>query len=262
MPALQRHSTGFVSYDVLFVNNGSWDQSPELLAELKKTDPRVKILSLSRNFGHQGAVTAGLDYCSGRAVVVMDGDLQDPPELLPEMINLWKSGFHVVYGVRRDRKEDWARRSSYYLFYRILKYLAKIDIPPDAGDFCLMDRRVVKALRELPEQHRFTRGLRVWVGFRHIGLPYERAARHGGKSKYNWSDYTQICCRWDAGVFGISPQTGDLPGVVFVTPRRVLPCLCYCRKAERAGVASGMDIDYRFDTLYGWRSVTRAWCHR
>jgi glycosyltransferase involved in cell wall biosynthesis len=156
---------------------------------MRSRDARVKILTLSRNFGHQGAVTGGLDYCRGRAVVVMDGDLQDPPEVLPAMIARWREGFEVVYAVRQKRKENIARRASYYLFYRTLRWLANIDIPPDAGDFCLMDERVVAALRRLPERNRFTRGLRVWVGYRHTALPYERAARYGGKSKYGWGDY-------------------------------------------------------------------------
>ncbi len=180
---------GLVTYELLFVNNGSWDRSEELLGELRREDSKVKVLSLSRNFGHQGAVTAGLDYCRGRAVIVMDGDLQDPPEVLPEMVALWRGGYEVVYAIRKHRKDGWARRASYFFFYRTLRYLSNIDIPPDSGDFCLMDRRVVKALRALPERNRFTRGLRVWVGFRHTGLPYERSSRHGGESKYNWSDY-------------------------------------------------------------------------
>lgn len=186
---LRRALDPVITYELLFINNGSNDRSGELLSALRQHDSRVKILTLSRNFGHQGAVTAGLDYCRGRAVVVMDGDLQDPPEVVPEMIARWQEGFDVVYAVRQKRKENAVRRGAYYLFYRMLRWLSNIDIPLDAGDFCLMDKRVVTALRQLPERNRFTRGLRVWVGYRHVSLPYERAARYGGESKYSWGDY-------------------------------------------------------------------------
>jgi polyisoprenyl-phosphate glycosyltransferase len=175
------------SFELLFVNDGSRDRSGELLASLRQNDKRVKILTFSRNFGHQGAITAGIDHCIGKATVIMDADLQDPPELLPSMIEKWREGFEVVYAVREKRKENVVKRFAYYSFYRILGWLATIDIPPDSGDFCLMGRPVVEALRNLPERNRFTRGLRVWVGYRHTALPYERAARHAGASKYSWS---------------------------------------------------------------------------
>jgi len=143
-------------------------------------------LGLSRNFGHQSAVSAGLDYARGRAVMIMDGDLQDPPEVIPEFIARWREGNDVVYAVRKHRKEGPVKRAGYFAFYRLLNAIGELNIPLDSGDFCLMDRRVVEALRSLPERKRFVRGLRTFVGFRQIGLAYERAAREAGQPKYTF----------------------------------------------------------------------------
>ncbi|WP_422931315.1 glycosyltransferase family 2 protein [Singulisphaera sp. PoT] len=174
-----------ISYEILLVDDGSRDGTARLMRELQRRDPRLATLFLSRNFGHQAAVSAGLDHAQGRAVVVMDGDLQDPPELLPEMYRLWLEGNDVVYAVRRTRKESWPKRLAYATFYRVLRALSDLDIPLDSGDFGLMDRRVVDVLRSLPERRRFVRGLRTFVGFRQVGLPYDRPARAEGKSKYS-----------------------------------------------------------------------------
>ena len=173
-----------ISYEILFVNDGSRDATPRLIDALHARDPNLSVLHLSRNFGHQPAVSAGLDHARGRAVMIMDGDLQDPPELIPRFIRLWREGNDVVYAVRRKRKENAVKRLGYFTFYRLLRAISEIDIPLDSGDFCLMDRRVVEALRSLPEQARFVRGLRTFVGFRQVGLPYERAAREAGQPKY------------------------------------------------------------------------------
>jgi dolichol-phosphate mannosyltransferase len=144
----------------------------------------VTAVHLSRNFGHQAAVSAGIDLARGEAVVVMDGDLQDPPEVLPQFVEKWRDGVEVVYAVRTKRKEGPAKRAGYFLFYRLLRAVADLDIPLDSGDFCLMDRRVVDELRRLPERVRFVRGLRTFVGFRQCGLEYERDARAAGRPKY------------------------------------------------------------------------------
>jgi polyisoprenyl-phosphate glycosyltransferase len=141
---------------------------------------------LSRNFGHQPAVSAGIDHARGLAVAVMDGDLQDPPEAIPEFVRLWREGNDVVYAVRRRRKEGPAKRLGYFAFYRLLNAISDLDIPLDSGDFCLMDRRVVDTLKQLPETRRFVRGLRSFVGFRQVGLTYERAAREAGQPKYSF----------------------------------------------------------------------------
>jgi polyisoprenyl-phosphate glycosyltransferase len=172
-------------YEILFVDDGSRDQTPRLIDELHEVDPNLSVVRLSRNFGHQPAVSAGLDHASGQAVIVMDGDLQDPPEVIPQFVERWRAGFDVVYAVRRRRKEGAVKRLGYHAFYRILNAISDLDIPLDSGDFCLMDRRVVDALRDVPERARFVRGLRTFVGFRQTGLDYERAAREAGRPKYS-----------------------------------------------------------------------------
>ncbi len=171
-------------FEIVFVDDGSKDESVTRLNDLAASDKRVVVIELARNFGHQVAITAGLDFARGRAVVVMDADLQDPPEVLPQFIEKWREGHDVVYAIRERRKESWILRLSYAMFYRLLHHIAHIDIPLDAGDFCIMDRRVVELLKQMPERNRFVRGIRSWVGFNQVGLPFERQARHAGKSKY------------------------------------------------------------------------------
>ncbi len=178
--------------EFLLVNDGSTDGTLDILREHASKDPRVKIIDLSRNFGHQTAISAGIDHAGGDAVIVMDGDLQDPPEVIPEFIKKWKEGYEVVYAIRRKRKENMFKRAAYFLFYRIMKMFSKIDIPLDAGDFSLMDRRVVEELRSIPERNRFVRGLRTWVGFRQTGLAYEREGRYAGKAKYTFTKLLRL----------------------------------------------------------------------
>jgi dolichol-phosphate mannosyltransferase len=171
-------------YEIVLVDDGSRDATPERIDEARRADPHLSVVHLSRNFGHQAAVTAGLEYARGRTVVVMDGDLQDPPELLPELLDRWRAGADVVYAVRRKRKEGPFKRAGYHLFYRLLGSISDLHIPLDSGDFCLMDRKVVDAMNRLPERMRFVRGLRSFVGFRQVGFEYERSAREAGRSKY------------------------------------------------------------------------------
>ena len=173
-----------VEYELVFVNDGSTDRTPELLDQLAEDDPRVRPIHLSRNFGHQAAVTAGLEFATGDAVVVLDGDLQDPPEVIGLLLERWREGFDVVYAVRTKRKEGPLKRLGYFAFYRLLRGISELDIPLDSGDFCLMDRQVLDALNALPERSRFVRGLRTFVGFRQIGVSYERDARFAGQPKY------------------------------------------------------------------------------
>lgn len=174
-----------LDFEIIFVDDGSVDSSVEHLNKLADRDKRVLVLELARNFGHQVAITAGLDYARGNAIAVMDADLQDPPEILPSFIAKWREGHDVVYAIREQRKEGWFKRTSYKTFYRLLRRVASIDIPLDAGDFCVMDRRVVDLLQSMPERTRFIRGIRSWVGLRQVGLPFERHARHAGESKYS-----------------------------------------------------------------------------
>lgn len=172
-------------WELLFVNDGSTDRSLALLVALQANDPRVKVLNFSRNFGHQIAITAGCDYAEGDAVIVMDADLQDPPEVLLRMIDRWREGYDVAYAVRTKRAgETRFKLWSASLFYRLIRSIAEIDIPMDAGDFRLMDRKVVLAMRGLREKHRFMRGLSSWVGFKQVAVEYERAARYAGETKY------------------------------------------------------------------------------
>jgi len=173
-------------YELVFVNDGSRDATPSILDELHATDPRVTTIHLSRNFGHQPAITAGILHARGQCVAVMDGDLQDPPEVLPQFIDAWRAGHDVVYAVRTKRKEHLLKRVAYKTFYRLLALVSDIDIPIDSGDFCVMDRKVVAALNDLPERTRFVRGLRTFVGFKQTGLEYARDARAAGRPKYTF----------------------------------------------------------------------------
>jgi glycosyltransferase involved in cell wall biosynthesis len=173
-----------IELEVIYVDDGSSDGTPGVLNSIADADQRVVVLTLARNFGHQAAVTAGLQYAGGDAVAVMDSDLQDPPELIPEMIGRWRDGYDVIYGVRAEREAGLAKRVAYKSFYRLMRTMATIDIPLDSGDFSLMDRKAVDALNALPERNRFVRGLRSWIGLRQIGIPYQRPARAAGASGY------------------------------------------------------------------------------
>lgn len=173
--------------EVVLVDDGSRDRSLEIMRDLRQQDSRVRYVSLARNFGHQIAVTAGLHFAQGQAVIVLDADLQDPPELIPAMIDKWREGYEVVYARRTARRREGpAKRFFAYLFYRLLRLLTDVDIPSDTGDFCLMDRKVVDVLNMLPERGRYLRGLRVWVGFRQTDVPFERDPRFAGEVKYTF----------------------------------------------------------------------------
>jgi polyisoprenyl-phosphate glycosyltransferase len=172
-------------HQMVFVDDGSSDATVELLAVEAQHDPRILIVALSRNFGHQTALTAALDHVSGDVTVVIDADLQDPPEALPSFLGEYARGFDVVYARRLGRKEGVLLRLSYFLFYRLISKLSALDLPLDAGDFGLMSRRVVEQLRRTPEHHRYIRGLRRWVGFRQTGVVVERSPRAAGSSKYS-----------------------------------------------------------------------------
>ena len=173
------------SWELVLVNDGSRDRTPEIMRELHAQDERVKVVDFARNFGHQIAVTAGMDYARGDAVVLIDADLQDPPELILEMLAKWREGYEVVYAIRAERKgETWFKEFTAKMFYRIIYKITDIDIPMDTGDFRLMDRKVVNALKTMHEKHRFMRGMSVWVGFRQTGVKYVRAERYAGETKY------------------------------------------------------------------------------
>jgi dolichol-phosphate mannosyltransferase len=173
------------TYEIIYVDDGSKDRTAEILRQIHLADSHIAVLRLSRNFGHQAAVTAGLDMANGDAVVIIDADLQDPPELIPTMMTLWRSGYQVVYGVRQSREgESRFKLLTAKIFYYVINHLSEIAIPLDTGDFRLLDRAVTEAFRRMPERHRLLRGMSSWIGFSQIGLAYQRDARLAGETKY------------------------------------------------------------------------------
>jgi polyisoprenyl-phosphate glycosyltransferase len=171
-------------FEFILVDDGSTDQSLPIAISAHQNDPRFKILQLGRNFGHQIAITAGLQAATGDCAIILDADLQDPPALIDVFVAQWKNGADVVYGVRTNRKENAIKKMAYAAFYRLYRQLANMDVPLDAGDFCLISRRVLDKLNALPERVRFVRGLRSWIGLTQVGIPYERASRAAGQPKY------------------------------------------------------------------------------
>jgi len=182
-----------VDFELVFVDDGSTDRSHARLLELQVADKRLKIIRFSRNFGHQVAITAGIDEARGDAVVVIDADLQDPPEIIPDMIEKWQDGYDVVYGVRRQRTgESRMKRATAAIFYRMLRWFTNIEIPVDVGDFRLISSRAAAQLRQLREKDRFVRGLVSWIGFPQTGVPYDREERHAGSTKYPYRKMLQF----------------------------------------------------------------------
>jgi dolichol-phosphate mannosyltransferase len=172
--------------EVILVDDGSRDASYPIMLDLNRLDPRFKVVRLSRNFGHQVAITAGLDLARGEAVIVMDGDLQHPPEVVPELIARWREGYEIVYGVMEERPEGWLKRTTARLYYRLLGRLSDVHVPVSAGDFRLVDRAALDAFRAMRERNRYLRGMFSWVGFRQIGVPYRCPPRFAGRSKYRF----------------------------------------------------------------------------
>lgn len=185
------------AWELVLVNDGSRDRTLELMQELYATDPRVHFIDFARNFGHQIAVTAGMDYAQGKAIILIDADLQDPPSLFLEMIAKWKEGYDVVYAVRAERTgESWFKLTTAKLFYRLIYRITDVDIPLDTGDFRLMDRKVVVAMKQMKERHRFIRGMTSWVGFKQTGVTYIRQERFAGETKYPLRRMVKFA--WDA----------------------------------------------------------------
>ncbi len=191
-----------IHLEAVLVDDGSRDNSRQILQQLAISDPRFHIILLSRNHGHQLALTAGLSVARGsEGVFVLDGDLQDPPELLDTFYSKFKEGFDVVYAIREKRKEVFYKRFAYYIFYRILKKIANIEIPLDSGDFSFISRRVVDVLNKMPEESRFIRGMRTWIGFKQIGIAYDRQERASGDSKYSFGKLVQLALN---GIYNFS----------------------------------------------------------
>lgn len=181
--------------EIIIVDDGSTDETASIVEQLISYNENLHLVILSRNFGHQNAVSAGLSTCRGSIIAIIDADLQDPPELIPEMLDRLNQGYDVVYGVRKNRKEPLINRACYRLYYRILTLLSERPLPRDAGDFSIMRRRVVDQLNELPERGRYVRGLRNWVGFRQSAFHYDRPARLSGTSKYKWKTLFKLASR-------------------------------------------------------------------
>jgi polyisoprenyl-phosphate glycosyltransferase len=195
IPVLQQLNN---NYEIVCINDGSTDDTFEKLVEFNQQDPTIKIVNLSRNFGKEIALTAGIDYASGAAVIPLDADLQDPPELITQLIAKWREGYDVVYAVRRSRQgETWLKRVSAMAFYRILSSMSQVPIPANTGDFRLLDRRVVEAIKKLPERTRFMKGLFAWVGYKQTSVFFNREPRHAGKTTWN---YWQL---WNFALDGI-----------------------------------------------------------
>ena len=189
-------------YEIVLVDDGSRDSSLTMMRVMAAKDARVKVVKLSRNFGHQPAISAGIKIAKGDAIVIMDGDLQDPPEALYRFLNKWREGYEVDYAVRTKRKEGFFKKIAYSVFYRLLAWISDIEIPLDSGDFCVMDRKVVNVLvQEMPEQIRFVRGMRAYAGFKQIGVTYERAERAAGEVKYTFKKLVHLALD---GLFGFS----------------------------------------------------------
>jgi glycosyltransferase involved in cell wall biosynthesis len=180
-------------WELILVDDGSTDGSTEAILDLARRDRHVRPVTFARNFGHQVAVTAGLDYSRGQAVVIMDSDLQDPPELIPELVKKWRDGFQVVYAMRSSREgETWFKRFTAAVFYRLINRITDVEIPVDTGDFRLLDREAADALCQMRERHRFPRGMAAWIGFRQIGVPYDREPRFAGKTKYPFTKMLRL----------------------------------------------------------------------
>lgn len=219
------------TWDVVCVDDGSNDDTWKLLAQQSSRDTRWKALRFARNFGHQAAVSAGIFHTTGDVIVVMDADLQDPPEELPRFLDRWREGYQVVYAVRTKRKENLIKRLLYWGFYRLLSKIAVNPIPLDTGDFCVMDRCVVDVLKQMPERNRFVRGLRAWAGFRQIGVPYERQSRAAGGVKYSMNmllrlaldglfSFSTLPLRL-ATYFGLTVSGITFLGVIFTLAQRI-----------------------------------------
>ena len=200
------------NYEIIFVNDGSKDKTLEILKEIAKENKKVKIISFSRNFGHQCAVTAGLRYVTGDAIVIIDADLQDPPELIPEMIKLWEDGNDVIYGKRKSREgESRFKLLTASMFYKTLNALSDVEIPKDTGDFRLVDRKVVEVINSLPEHNKFLRGLFSWVGFKQKAYEYERKERYAGKTKYPLKKMLKLA---QDGIFSFSIKPLKIVGAM------------------------------------------------
>ncbi len=231
------------SYEIVFVDDGSTDRSRAILLAKSEGDPTVRVVALSRNFGHEMATTAGLHHARGRAVIVMDADLQDPPELIPQLLAKWREGYQVVYGVRARREKETAlKKLTSFLFYRLMRKIADVPIPPDTGDFRLMDRRVLDVYAQLHEDPRFFRGLISWVGFKQVGVPFVRRPRVAGYTKYRYSRLLKLA-------FDTITAFSTLPALVIT----ITALVCVALSLGVAAVVVGMWLVGQWSVpAWGW----------
>lgn len=231
-----------IAVEILIVDDGSTDGTHEILSAWAARRPDLHVVTLSRNFGHQAAITAGVFTATGDAVVVLDSDLQDPPDLIPSMVDKWRNGADVVYAVRCVRQgETWFKRASAAAYYRLLRWLSDTDIPADTGDFRLMSREVVEALRSMPERDRYMRGMVAWVGFTQVPITFDRAERHGGRTKYSLGRMVRL---GTAGVVGFSDKPLYIAiGFGFVVMGLALLGLVYVV----------------LSSIFGWGDLVRGW---
>lgn len=231
--------------EVILIDDGSRDRTPNMIKQLSLTDERYQAVLLSRNFGHQAALSAGMKYCNGtEAAFVIDGDLQDPPELLPKFYEKYEQGFDVIYAVRKNRKESVIKKAAYHMFYRILNRISTIELPVDSGDFSLISREVVDVLNQMPEESRYIRGLRTWIGFTQTAFEYDRAERVAGSSKYSFRQLFKLAYN---GIFNFS----EVPikvltwlGVISVSSSLLYILVVVIKKVFFGGVPEG------FTTLF------------
>jgi dolichol-phosphate mannosyltransferase len=231
------------SYEIVFVDDGSTDRSRAILLAKSEGDPAVRVVALSRNFGHEMATTAGLHHARGQAVIVMDADLQDPPELIPQLLAKWREGYQVVYGVRARREKETAlKKLTSFLFYRLMRKIADVPIPPDTGDFRLMDRRVLDVYAQLHEDPRFFRGLVSWVGFKQVGVPFVRRPRVAGYTKYRYSRLLKLA-------FDTITAFSTLPALVIT----ITALVCVALSLGVAAVVVGMWLVGQWSVpAWGW----------
>jgi glycosyltransferase involved in cell wall biosynthesis len=245
LPELHRRLTAVIDdldgeAEILFIDDCSVDGSYELLRELQRADPRLKVIRFARNFGHQLAITAGLDHADGDAVIVMDADLQDPPEVVTALVARWQEGFEVVYAVREWREgEGWLKRVTAAWFYRLLRRIANIDMPLDAGDFRLVDRSALNAFRSMRERSRYVRGMFSWVGFRQVGVPYRRAERFAGDPKYSFRKSLRLAADGLISFSNAPLRLALLGGFLFSTLAFVIGIFAFVAKIAGAFVVPG-----------------------
>lgn len=236
-----------ISYEILLVDDGSLDDSWDKMLQLRQADERVSLLRLSRNFGHQLAITAGMDHAAGQSVVIMDADLQDPPGVVPLMVERWREGYDVVYGVRTQREgETLFKKATAAIYYRVLRALTQADIPADAGDFRLLSRRAIDTMKRLPERHRYVRGLTAWVGYPQIGVEYERKARAAGETKFSVRKMMRFAADGIVSFSSLPLRLATLLGLSVAAL-----CIAYIVYAIYMKLAVGV-------TLAGWASLIVA----